>query len=150
MFFSFAVYIRAHQLHVCLNIWLRSPNQRYLSSHQDCGGTIVPYRACCPANTFCPSQYNIDVSHVHEFHKFTPHKLTMLPSAAPHLRTVLEFSYKTLSAQINLGIYMITGDTFVASKDLQDMLPLRTVTAARSQVMHFKVERSCFQLSAPG
>jgi len=74
----------------------------------------------------------------------------MLPSAAPHLRTVLEFSYKTLSAQINLGIYMITGDTFVASKDLQDMLPLRTVTAARSQVMHFKVERSSFQLSAPG
>jgi len=28
----------------------------------DCGVTKAPYHACCPADSFCPSQYNVDVS----------------------------------------------------------------------------------------
>jgi hypothetical protein len=29
----------------------------------DCGTTVAPYHACCPASSVCPSQYNVDVSH---------------------------------------------------------------------------------------
>jgi hypothetical protein len=28
----------------------------------DCGATAPPYRACCPADSFCPRLYNVDVS----------------------------------------------------------------------------------------
>ena len=27
----------------------------------DCGVTINPYRVCCPALSFCPSQYSVNV-----------------------------------------------------------------------------------------
>ncbi|KAI0442120.1 hypothetical protein F4803DRAFT_384519 [Xylaria telfairii] len=30
-----------------------------LGEETDCGGTVAPYRACCPSSTTCPSQYNV-------------------------------------------------------------------------------------------
>jgi len=32
------------------------------SNDVDCGVTIEPYHVCCPGNSFCPSQYNVNVS----------------------------------------------------------------------------------------
>lgn len=32
------------------------------SNGVDFGATAAPYRACCQADSFCPSQYNVDVS----------------------------------------------------------------------------------------
>lgn len=29
-------------------------------TEQDCGGTVGSFRACCPAGSFCPSQYNVN------------------------------------------------------------------------------------------
>ncbi|KAJ9245521.1 hypothetical protein DTO169E5_826 [Paecilomyces variotii] len=29
-------------------------------NEQDCGGTVGSFRACCPAGSFCPSQYNVN------------------------------------------------------------------------------------------
>jgi hypothetical protein len=36
-------------------------NGSCLATEVDCGVTVVPYHACCPAQSFCPSQYNVDV-----------------------------------------------------------------------------------------
>lgn len=35
-------------------------NATCLSSEVDCGPTVAPFRACCPAGASCPSQYNPD------------------------------------------------------------------------------------------
>lgn len=41
---------------------LRLNGSSCLSQDVDCGGTVYPYRVCCPEGAFCPSQYNVDVS----------------------------------------------------------------------------------------
>lgn len=41
---------------------LRLNGSSCLSQEVDCGGTVYPYRVCCPEGAFCPSQYNVDVS----------------------------------------------------------------------------------------
>ena len=35
-------------------------NGTCLSSEVNCGVTVAPFRACCPAGASCPSQYNVD------------------------------------------------------------------------------------------
>lgn len=32
------------------------------ANQEDCGGTVNPYRICCPKSSFCPRSYNVDVS----------------------------------------------------------------------------------------
>lgn len=32
------------------------------ANQEDCGGTVDPYRICCPKSSFCPHSYNVDVS----------------------------------------------------------------------------------------
>lgn len=41
---------------------LRLNGSSCLNQEVDCGGTVYPYRVCCPEGAFCPSQYNVDVS----------------------------------------------------------------------------------------
>lgn len=40
---------------------LRLNGSTCLSQEIDCGTTVSPYRVCCPATSFCPKQYNVDV-----------------------------------------------------------------------------------------
>ncbi|GAQ07955.1 hypothetical protein ALT_5276 [Aspergillus lentulus] len=35
-------------------------NGTCLDTEVDCGATLHPFRACCPAGSHCPSQYNVD------------------------------------------------------------------------------------------
>ncbi|KAL1964581.1 hypothetical protein VTN77DRAFT_6755 [Rasamsonia byssochlamydoides] len=35
-------------------------NGSCLDTETDCGVTVAPFRACCPAGSFCPSQYNVN------------------------------------------------------------------------------------------
>jgi hypothetical protein len=109
----------------------------------DCGATVAPYRACCPADSFCPSEYNIDVCQISEKHCSTAPMLTLTRSAAPPQLTALASYCKTLNAQINRGIYTIIADTFVVSRGLRDMLSQVIVMGVRSRVMHFRVGRLC-------
>ncbi|KAK0743450.1 hypothetical protein B0T18DRAFT_185007 [Schizothecium vesticola] len=39
---------------------LRLNGSSCLRQEVDCGGTVGPYRVCCPEGAFCPSQYNVD------------------------------------------------------------------------------------------
>ncbi|KAK0704353.1 hypothetical protein B0H67DRAFT_348209 [Lasiosphaeris hirsuta] len=39
---------------------LRLNGSSCLGQEVDCGTTVAPYRVCCPAGSFCPSQYNIN------------------------------------------------------------------------------------------
>ena len=41
---------------------LRLNSSSCLHEEVDCGATVAPYRVCCPATSFCPSQYNVNVS----------------------------------------------------------------------------------------
>lgn len=34
-------------------------NGSCLSTEVDCGQTMKPYHACCPAGSYCPAQYNV-------------------------------------------------------------------------------------------
>ena len=114
----------------------------------DCGATVDPYRVCCPANSFCPSQYNVNVRQTLIYEPNPLHKLIIRFSAVPHRLTVPGSFYKIHNARTNHGIYTTTADTFVASKASQDMLPRRIVTVARSLVMLSRAERSCSLSSA--
>jgi hypothetical protein len=41
---------------------LRLNGSSCLDEEVNCGTTVAPYRVCCPAGAFCPSQYNVNVS----------------------------------------------------------------------------------------
>ncbi|KAK3356843.1 hypothetical protein B0T25DRAFT_516395 [Lasiosphaeria hispida] len=43
-----------------LGFALRLNGSSCLSQEVDCGATVAPYRICCPAGSFCPSQYNVN------------------------------------------------------------------------------------------
>ncbi|KAK0634099.1 hypothetical protein B0T14DRAFT_492125 [Immersiella caudata] len=39
---------------------LRVNGTSCLNHEVDCGQTVAPYHVCCPAGSFCPTQYNVD------------------------------------------------------------------------------------------
>jgi len=41
---------------------LRLNGSSCLRQEVDCGTTLPPYRVCCPEGSFCPAQYNVNVS----------------------------------------------------------------------------------------